>query len=54
MSKLNIKQIELVIDERELNWLGDIHRMKEERREIQEVRPQGKNKRIKVRQEAAK
>jgi hypothetical protein len=37
-----------------LNWLGHIHRMKEERREIHEAKAQGKNKRIKVRQEAAK
>jgi hypothetical protein len=27
-----------------LNWLGHIHRIKEERREIQEARAQGKNK----------
>jgi hypothetical protein len=38
--------IELVIGERQLSWLGHIHRMKQERlaTEIYETRPQGNNK----------
>jgi hypothetical protein len=46
ISGLNIKPIELLIDERQLSWLGNIHRVKDERltREMYETRVQGKNK----------